>query len=1163
MRNTLKFLATTLVAALLVCAISITASAATTKFTDVDDKNETLSEAVALLAHLNVTKGTTETTFGTNENVTRQQMAAFIYRLVKQGRSLEGASNSTAFTDLVDPAYNGYISWANQTGVIKGISTTEFNPTGGITLQDAYTMVVRALEYDEEELELVYPFSYIDIAEDENVALDRNLPSSLDYTSVLTRGDVAVILYNAFFAETGAQVEIHRVRTIGEGTGNERKVIETITEHPTFAEHVYDVEVGEFVVRATPKYCFNDSINDTTYKPLCDMFEEDNLHLVAVEEGEPVSQFYAEYDKLGLTGKADDHIMTTVKVYYTYETKNDSKVVDELYFASNQLQTIETNEAKVAYKTVKDSDDYLTGTSSADPEGYLTVAGEKIYFFNAPYSYIKPNYSVADTEDERYWLRNEKDVKFIDITRLDSEKNTFCYYLTSAVADTPEEFAVTLARVLCMGVYKLKFYDVDGDDIYEYLHYMPATFGKMVDDEDMVFADVMDKGNSSLRETATGNVTSRDIEKVPTIYYRDAILKGESFFDGDFVIAYINPAANIIDVQAVITPYRGYISSRRPENGVFTVDGKKFSIAYSYRVVENLYGGSNTEKTPLSLGYHGSADVSNYFSKLTEIDSIGEEFEFYVYNCELYKRYTRENHVLYYKHVGGKAMDFASDNLIIAVEDEENKSNGDFWTESRFNGDLGERLHYTKVWLGGEETFVPLNTEDVYPEYDYLDGRFKISVDDPKNPNVKAYLDKIATYEVDSDGRYIIKPFLHSYNAHGDYIGVNRDATTLVKDDNFEQFGNDFGYDIGGVIKKFSSTRYQLLDESGYSLLGDVDNGPVIDYFVLTKNSMIIIKNTDTSDGTHEYLTYDMSDFGGSTKDGVVLTNIQYVLKGDPDSTTRAELLVLYAEADNFEFAEKQSKDGYRIVSSYTVGVDAEGDYRNYYTLLNPFTGSVETDVPGNEAASRASALKDVYAVGSVVEVKGNEVDEDNDNLGKIDTSDDENGLVWITEYDSAENYIAVVPTAAVSSACCLDTLTDAVETYTYSSEDKNFDGKPFIVADGSDMLYYEIDEETTITVLTSDKPGDKAIKSGEYSLGDVSIIASASKEYKCYNDKYLADEKSDYKRGYAPFLKAYVIAKEAKDTKDMPIAEHIIIVVNGNDATALLNKKCKTGHNG
>lgn len=1156
MRNIFRFLATALATATAVCALGITASAATTKFTDVDDKDENLSEAVAFLEHLGVTNGTSATTFGTNEKVTRQQMAAFIYRLVKKGKTIENASNVTDFTDLTDGTYFGYVSWAAQTKIIKGISDTEFNPEGGITLQDAYTMLIRALDYDEDELNLVYPYSYIDIAESDDVELDNNIPASVTYDTALTRGNVAILLYNAFFAETGRTKEESKIRQIGEEDGEKVYAVETRTVHPTFAEEFYDVEVGEFVVRATPKYCFNDSKTSEDYKPLYDMFDSDNLHLVAKESDEPVSEFYTEFEGLGLTGKADDQIMTTVKVYYTYKTTDGSNEVDEIFFASNMLQTIETNTANVTYKTVRNADDYLMGTSNAEPEGYLTVSDRKIYFFDAPYTYIKPNYSAASTEDERYWLRNEKDVKLINIMRLDTDEDTYSYYITGEDTHTAEDMYLSLIRVFSRGAYKMKFYDVDGDDVYEYLHYMPGTFGKMDADEDMTFSEDME-GNVPVLVDAKGDVSDMDLKKIPTIYYNDASLRGESFFDGDFVIAYLNPEANLIDVQTVVTPFKGYVSYIRRNSGIVKMNGKNFSTAYTYRTVENLYTGNSSTPKPNRFDYHTTSCVSD-FANLTTADAIGEEFELYAYSA------FGQNNILFYKHTGGKRLGFSADKLIIPLRDEDALSGGKYWTESHFDSSIDGRAHFTKVWLNGEERFVSLNIDEMYPRLEYADGSYSMSTPSKEDDTVSAYLEKIATYEVGSDGRYIIKPFMHAYDEDGDYIGVNRDAETLLESDNTEQYGNDLGYNYAGKIKKVTSTRFKLLDESGESLLGDVENGPTINYFVLTKSSVIIIKNidtrdtADTSDDEVEYLVYDIDSFGGETDDDVLLTNIQYVLKGDPDSSSRADLLVLYAEAEDFEFAEKKNKDGYRIVSSFTPGVDSEGDYRNYYTLLNPFTGSVEEDVPGNKSRAKADSLADVYETGDIVELKSGKVDESNDDLGRFDTSVTD-GLVWITEYDATDDYIAVVPVEATEEACCLEKFNSIVEGYTYDDEHLNYDGEEFILADGATTLYYEINDETTITVLKSEKTGAKAITDGTYSLGDISTIADAKKDFKCYNNKY-PDSKGNYKTNYAPYIKAYVMAKEAKDSEDMPIAEHIVVIVNGNDSYSLLLKECEDG---
>ena len=161
------------------------------EFTDISSENTVLTEAVDILNAKGIAKGISDTEFGTEDLVTREQMAAFIYRMVNDGASLEGGENETTFTDLDDPTFYSMISWANKKGIIKGISEEKFNPKGNITLQDCYTMIVRALGHKD----LVYPDGFITKAEEKG--LTANINSSIGNRDYLTRGDVAIILYNA------------------------------------------------------------------------------------------------------------------------------------------------------------------------------------------------------------------------------------------------------------------------------------------------------------------------------------------------------------------------------------------------------------------------------------------------------------------------------------------------------------------------------------------------------------------------------------------------------------------------------------------------------------------------------------------------------------------------------------------------------------------------------------------------------------------------------------------------------------------------------------------------------------------------------------------------------------------------------------------------------
>ena len=116
MRNFKRFLTLALAVVMVASMFAFGASAA--QFTDVDENNEYLTKSVNLLNHIGVAKGTSDTTFGTEELVTREQMAAFIYRLMKRGNSVEGGTNASRFTDLEDPTFFFMISWADSQGII-------------------------------------------------------------------------------------------------------------------------------------------------------------------------------------------------------------------------------------------------------------------------------------------------------------------------------------------------------------------------------------------------------------------------------------------------------------------------------------------------------------------------------------------------------------------------------------------------------------------------------------------------------------------------------------------------------------------------------------------------------------------------------------------------------------------------------------------------------------------------------------------------------------------------------------------------------------------------------------------------------------------------------------------------------------------------------------
>ena len=392
MRKITKLLTLALAALMIMGAMPVGAA-----FTDVSVDNEALYESVELLTTLGVAKGTSDTTFGPDELVTRQQMAAFVYRLMKAGRSSEGGVNTTPFTDLEDSTFFNMISWANSTGIIKGRSATEFDPKGNIVLQDAYVMLVRALGYEKDGA-LSYPNAYIDIAEE--IGLDEDIPSSVDYTASLTRGQVAIILANAFYADMNETTVKYEWITNPNNPEESAYVAQETQE--TVAHKIFGVEEEKFVVTATTHYGFGAG-NNALYTETSDVdiikgnrYDEDGALIVAGEE--------IEMDDLGLDGSSDDYFMAELTLFVKKDSSDIKK--DEFIAAKSNLvkKTVKASDVAFERSNKTDKEYYVGGVKNADADkvitGYVTLGGTKAYLDvdNAPYSYKRLGDGGEDKE---------------------------------------------------------------------------------------------------------------------------------------------------------------------------------------------------------------------------------------------------------------------------------------------------------------------------------------------------------------------------------------------------------------------------------------------------------------------------------------------------------------------------------------------------------------------------------------------------------------------------------------------------------------------------------------------------------------------------------------------------------------------------------------------
>lgn len=120
-------------------------SVGTANFTDVP-AGEWYSAAVAWVETNGIVNGTTATTFEPLVPITRQQMAAILYRYANyKGYNVGAQTDLSSFDDAnqVDPYALTAMQWANTEGLITGTTSTTLAPNGDATRAQVATIMMR------------------------------------------------------------------------------------------------------------------------------------------------------------------------------------------------------------------------------------------------------------------------------------------------------------------------------------------------------------------------------------------------------------------------------------------------------------------------------------------------------------------------------------------------------------------------------------------------------------------------------------------------------------------------------------------------------------------------------------------------------------------------------------------------------------------------------------------------------------------------------------------------------------------------------------------------------------------------------------------------------------------------------------------------------------
>lgn len=107
------------------------------------------TDAVAWAAANGIVNGVTDTTFAPNCPITREQMAAILYRYAAwKGCDVSGQVDLSGYTDAdsVSTYAKEALAWANAEGLITGVTGTTLRPAGSAVRAQAATILMRLCE---------------------------------------------------------------------------------------------------------------------------------------------------------------------------------------------------------------------------------------------------------------------------------------------------------------------------------------------------------------------------------------------------------------------------------------------------------------------------------------------------------------------------------------------------------------------------------------------------------------------------------------------------------------------------------------------------------------------------------------------------------------------------------------------------------------------------------------------------------------------------------------------------------------------------------------------------------------------------------------------------------------------------------------------------------
>ena len=299
--KTCKRIGALLLALILTCSLSVTAFASLedTGFSDVD-ADDWFAESAVYVRDNGVMNGTSDTTFNPNGTTNRGQIAAILYRAAGS----PAVSGAADFPDVTAGAYYAdAASWAAANGIVTGYSDGTFGPGDPITRQQLAAILWRyagspaaesGADYADESTIASYAVTAVDWARDTGVITGRD-GNVFDPNGRATRAQAAVILHRYLeLLGSGAEETPETPEDSGEtrvlvayysATGNTEEVADAIAE-----------ATGGDVFEITPADPYTSEDLDWTDENSRVVYEYENPEARDVELAQSTPADWADYD---------------------------------------------------------------------------------------------------------------------------------------------------------------------------------------------------------------------------------------------------------------------------------------------------------------------------------------------------------------------------------------------------------------------------------------------------------------------------------------------------------------------------------------------------------------------------------------------------------------------------------------------------------------------------------------------------------------------------------------------------------------------------------------------------------------------------------------------------------------------------------------------------